>query len=531
MARITLINKNDAPSDALYAPAAQNSALPVYGEHVELLYIEPNPRFGAVGREACERRGYPVRVCSRAEQAIQMFRDRPASIVICEFGLAQGCLAEIRALPGGFEAQFLITASGDLHQLGLRRFAHEVRANGLISWPLSVIDLIDTLEQSGYASQKRFAAPSPTCVRNAATVAGCWARRETGRVRITRHPDVSIALRDGELVAVEGGTLEDVLSLGTARFDAEPVHGAAQADTLPRQLLDIARRSGQVDVLAECGGARLLPGGRAAAMPVSPHTRRLLLDADGYSTLAELVRRHPSHARTVTAELSSLLLLSLLPGVSLEASERFEKIRSEVSRRLRRLEAGDTCGALSLARSASRAEQARAAERLGQRLVEWSAQSTLPAELQEDIRRLQQKLRAPTAAKKPSPSPSPSVRAPEPVIAPLLVKARDSIALWDWAAAGGVLAEALAQAPRHPEALALLGWVQFNATREVDAALALLERAVSLGDDNAEIHYFRACVQEAAGLLADARVSAQRAAALAPSDDLYRSFADELSQG
>ena len=478
-----------------------------------LLLIEPNRRVASLAAQSCARRNHPVRVAIKAEQAVRFFKHQPAKLIICEIRLAQRCMAAIRALPGGEEAQVLLTVSGDRKHPLVRKFAESVGAERVLPWPLPVLDLIDAIEQHKSAD----VAPSAVCLRNLTTLARLWSERSSGQLHVVDQPGVGLVLRRGEMVSVRGGSLESILSRGALRFvPGSAQGGTAWEGTLAEELWSLAVRGARGMGTAWLAGQKLTPDERVLLLPLSLPTRRLLLDSDGQAPVSALLGDDRESASRAMSELAAVSVLGLLPVARKKGLPTYSRVRGFVESTLAAVEQGKRLAALGLPEGASEERQARAATNLRQQLSVWARDPELPADVQDSLRRLQKHFALRGGGRNQTAR-----------IQKLLQEARGHLELWDWSAAEASVDAILALDGEHAQALALAGWTRFKQS-DLRGALALLEQACVVNPRDAAAHFYRAQVLSAAGRGDDALAAAERACALRPHEPPYASLLSEL---
>jgi tetratricopeptide (TPR) repeat protein len=401
---------------------------------------------------------------------------------------------------------------------------HQYNAAGLLSWPLSIIDLIDLIEQKGFLCKQRSRRPSMLCMENAQYLMSCWIERKTGTIRENNNDDVFLTLLDGELVEHKGGTIHEICSSGKLRFYDEEISGKPRLAFLVGELLDIARHFNTDKIFQHASDMLLIPDLRAVGLPLSPHTRRFLTETPNGILLSHFNELDIEQIGLIRDELALLKLLGLVTITKpTKSSIDFGPLRHQVLRRLSLLSQNNVAQSLGLPHTADIVQMQRACQRLLHRIGGWLNHSALPADIHDNMRLLQQQLRQQVLRKQRGRT--------HDRIRCMLSKVNEFIEGENWVKASETLEMLLEVDPSHAQAQSLLGWTWFNGSKQpkvLRKARVLLERSIKLNNQDATSQYYLACLLQELGELDAARKAGRRAIQLRPWETRYLSLLEEL---
>jgi Flp pilus assembly protein TadD len=493
-------------------------------------------------------------------------------VLLCPISIGENSLLRLHQRLQPHKTAFLLAGSLRYSSAEVSRIAH-----GLISWPVHLLELTDTLDRL-QSSLRR--ADLKIKQENAQRLALLWSRGETGWLSYKGVAGIG----QGELEMFEGGTGPDcwerlypLLHSGTIRFkrsrNLEP--GGADRMWLGRLLLNAAWKQGRSTFSQRCADGVLAPLSFELSLPLAQPTQRLLSAADGNETVEEILRRLRITPLAVGEDLYAMHWLALLQwkkhptqlhprgenGRPRPAhTDRSMYSQTSVTTRVRskRLERPDTVrvwlnkaqndlaqaspeSILGVSGRVSEEMLKTAERRLLNRYDEILGATNVPDDIEQmaqNLRRMTEKAAARIRQRgQPSTHSNPvadyrsghqKTREDE-----LLERGDRLLEAQDWAQADHLLSDAVRISPQHPGVLTALAWARYNNAglnkpdRE-GSAKALLQQAIDIDSSYAEAHYRLAQLHRNAGNSIAARAAARRATRLEPDEARYETLLNQL---
>ena len=328
---------------------------------MRLLIVEQNQNLVQVIRSVASGEGHEVLVALSGDQAMRVFRQRPADVVLCamELGDEDGLavLRRIRSSPSGQEPHLLLTSSHrSRYDPVVQSSLAELSARDFLPQPFSVLDFMDTLRRMAAQRKKAMEASTASTTspllsgsrrpdpRNLAQLARLWRSRASGVVRV----EGAMGISKGWITLQGGGPansrdwpmLQELMFEGAMMFERAPVDGQGDWLGMGRMLFDAARDPQQTRyVQSHLYEAPLstAPPELVAMLPLSDAARSILEESDGVQTLGELVAQVDLDELELGGELYAMQQLRLITlQQPLSRNRREDDSESSTERRRRR---------------------------------------------------------------------------------------------------------------------------------------------------------------------------------------------------
>ena len=287
--------------------------------------------------------GHDVMTAENGEQALRVFRETPAELVLglMELGDEDGLivLRQIRALRGGEYAEMiLMSAARRRYDRLVQDAMSELSARDFLHHPYSVLDLVDMLRriEPSQESASRKASQQPAedislqpvprgrySNRNLNALARLWLSSASGILHVDNAPSETRGSMSGWVTLQNGGPahsndwdlIRALLQGGEVRFERASIEVSGDRNGLGRFLYFAVFDKAKVDFIERHRFDSVLCTealGTIASLPISDSLLALLRGADGTRALGVLLAAGSVDPVTASTELYALRQLQMV---------------------------------------------------------------------------------------------------------------------------------------------------------------------------------------------------------------------------